>query len=603
MSNFTVDRTIFNDLYCSLFEKVVENQTIIDYAQKAIVKDSKISVRSVSPYRKTQVNFLNGNQFYGDINEQCQFNGSGRYLWESDGSLFEGDFLRPNVIEGRGSFKFRNSVASTGFSRFCGSFANDMYHGKGQLTNYFFKYNGNFECDKFHGKGCFKTGIESFNGCFMRGKKVSGMRVYTNGTFTGDFDEKEMRKYGKYQFDNGDSYCGSFLSGQFHGFGEYYWKSCDSTYTGFWKENYRHGLGKLIVNGSRCITNFKHSIKNGPGIVLARNGSIYLSKCMFVNDEFKGCVRIDVNHESIEIVRRLFNLQCESTYGIRIPQFASCIAYLEDKFAISSTTVASIEDDDDEVYPFHLTWFHLNVRHEVIWDFVRRFLSNADQELEFSSISQFIREHVSTFEECYQKYAKYSQQVLGRGENEAAEMTRVGLWQFFRDLRIYQKGSAFNTQAIIENAEKEFNILTINSYDPFEVVSIANFLHYLLYIVLHINRHHAFVFSCAINQRTKNFGLFATMFIIFMREFMPNTSCVMQQEQEQKEPINYGNLSKLIHDDKTFFVNFINIIGGNQMLMQKLSIRDVFKIIEQWRNNIDFSDGKQLFKNIVIKYS
>lgn len=589
MSNFTADRSIFNDIYCSLFEKVVDDKEVIDYTQKAIVKDSKITVRSVSPYQKTQINFLNGNQFYGDINEQCQFNGCGRYLWESDGSLFEGDFMRPNVIEGRGTFKFRNSGASsTGFSRYCGSFANGKYHGKGQLTNYFFKYNGNFECDKFHGKGSLKTGIESFDGCFMSGKKVSGRRVYSNGTFTGDFDEKEMRKYGKYQYDNGDSYCGSFLSGQFHGFGEYCWKACDSTYTGFWRENFRHGLGKLIVNGTRCITNFKHSIKNGPGIVQARDGSIYLSKCMFANDEFKGCVRIDVNHESIEIVRRLFNLQCESAYGV--PYFASRIAYLEDKFAFSSTT-ASIEE---AVYPFHLTWFHLDVRHEIIWDFVTRFLSNAEKELEFSSISQFIKEHVSSFEELYQKYAKYSQIVLGRAENEASEMTRVGLWQFFRDLRIYQKGSTYNTQAIIENAEKEFNILTINSYDPFEVVSIANFLHYLLYIVLHINRHHAFVLSCAINQRTKIFGLFATMFVIFVREFMPNTSSVMQQEQEQKEQANYGNLSKLIHDDKTFFVNFVNILGGAQSLMRKLSIRDVFNFIERWRNNIDYLDGKLL---------
>lgn len=585
MSN--VDRSIFNEIYCSLFEKVVENQTVIDYAQKAIVKDSKITVRSVSPYKKTQINFLNGNQFYGDINEQCQFSGSGRYLWESDGSLFEGDFLRPNVIEGRGSFKFRNSVPSTGYSRYCGSFANDMYHGKGQLTNYFFKFNGHFECNKFHGKGCFKTGIESFDGCYMRGKKVSGMRVYSNGTFTGDYDEKEMRKYGKYQYDNGDSYCGSFLSGQFHGFGEYCWKACESTYTGFWKENYRHGLGKLIVNGTRCITNFNHSIKNGPGIVWACNESIYLSKCMFVNDEFKGCVRIDVNHESIEIVRRLFNLQCDSKYGIS--HFASCIAYLEDKFAISSTTSVEEDADTDDVYPFHLTWFHLNVRHEVIWNFVKRFSSNADEELEFSSISQFIKEHVSTFEECYGKYANFSQQVLGKEENE---MTRVGLWQFFRDLGIYQKGSAFNTQVIIENAEREFNILTINSYDPFEVVSIANFLHYLLYIVLHINRHHAYVLSCAINQRTKIFGLFATMFVIFMREFMMNTSSSVMQ---QKEQVNYyGNLSKLIHDDKTFFVNFINIIGGAKILVRTLSIRDVFIIIERWRDNLDYSDGKRL---------
>lgn len=146
-----VRQSILNDLYRSLFEKVVVDQTIIDFSQQAIVKESKITVRSVSPYRKTQINFLNGNQFYGDTNEQCRMSGSGRYLWV-DGSLYEGDFMRPNIIEGRGTLKFQNRGASSTTGRYCGSFMDGMYHGKGQLTNYFFKYSGNFECDKFHGR-------------------------------------------------------------------------------------------------------------------------------------------------------------------------------------------------------------------------------------------------------------------------------------------------------------------------------------------------------------------------------------------------------------------------------------------------------------------
>lgn len=64
---------------------------------------------------------------------------------------------------------------------------------------------------------------------------------------------------------------------------------------------------------------------------------------------------------------------------------------------------------------------------------------------------------------------------------------------------------------------------------------------------------------------------------------------------QQKEQVNYyGNLSKLIHDDKTFFVNFINIIGGAKILVRTLSIRDIFIIIERWRDNLDYSDGKRL---------
>lgn len=142
-----VKQSIFNDLYRSLFEKVIEDQMIIDYAQQAVVKESKISVRSVEPYQKTKIKFLNGNQFYGDINEQCRISGNGRYLW-LDGSLYEGGFMRPNLIEGCGSFKFQNHGAS---GRYCGNFADGMYHGRGHLTHNLFKFSGNFESGKFHG--------------------------------------------------------------------------------------------------------------------------------------------------------------------------------------------------------------------------------------------------------------------------------------------------------------------------------------------------------------------------------------------------------------------------------------------------------------------
>lgn len=231
---------------------------------------------------------------------------------------------------------------------------------------------------------------------------------------------------------------------------------------------------------------------------------------------------------------------------------------------------------ESPIYPFHISWFELDVKHEAIWDFVKPFNTNKEQE--FESISQLIKEHKNIFEECYRKYSRISQNLLGRVENHTAKMTRVGLWQFFRDLGIYKKNSLYNTQTILDDAEREFNIMTINSNDPFEVVSIANFLHYILFVLLHINRHHTFVLSCAINQRSKIFGLFATMSVIFIREFMPST-----MQQQEHEAINNLNLTKLIQEDKNFFVNFINIIGG--VREHKLTIRDVFRVVEDWRES------------------
>ncbi|KAG5670275.1 hypothetical protein PVAND_000552 [Polypedilum vanderplanki] len=468
-------KSVYDDIYCSMFEKVIQEQMLINYSQKVIAKESKLSVRSVTPYTKTQINFLNGNQFYGDINE-CRMTGNGRYLWANDDSIYEGEFSRPNVIEGRGTLKFRDastssssSLSSTGFSRYCGNFVNGMYHGKGQLINYFFKYNGNFECDKFHGKGKLECGIESFDGCFKNGKRVSGKRIYINGIFMGDYDENEMRKYGKYNFNNGDCYCGAFKNGLFDGYGRYIWASSSNyesvSYCGEWKEHYRHGLGMLnLLNGTRCTTIFIRGEKNGSGIVWAANNKFYLSKVMFANDEFIDCKQISINQENIALIRSLFDTN--ELQKLSSTEFDAIIMLLEDKY--STITELNKNNNGDGIklltYPFHLNWFDLHVEeHDAIWEFVKKF-PNTNKQQEFTSIVQFIREHANTFREFYRKYAEYSNKVLfEQQEINNNVMKRIGLWQFFRDLRLYEKSSLYNIQQMIEDAENEFNILTFDT--------------------------------------------------------------------------------------------------------------------------------------------
>jgi hypothetical protein len=579
-------KSVYDDIYCSMFEKVIEEQMIINYSQKVVAKDSKLSVRSVTPYTKTQINFLNGNQFYGDMSE-CRMTGNGRFLWAHDGSLYEGEFSRANVIEGRGTLKFRDAAAasssssssSTGFSRYCGSFVNGMYHGRGQLINYFFKYNGNFECDKFHGKGNLKCGIESFDGCFASGKRLSGKRIYINGTFTGDFDEHETRRHGRYNFDNGDCYCGAFKNGLFDGYGEYMWASSSSSsshyesssYCGYWKENHRQGLGMLnLLNGTRCTTIFEGGVKDGSGVVWAANNTIHLSKAMFASDEFIDCKQIVINQENIGIIRRLFD--ASELQKMSCAEFVASVAMLEANYSV--TTAKSRGDEGEEcmellTYPFHLNWFDLHVEHDAIWEFVRK-IPNTNKQQEFTSIVQFVREHASTFGELYRQYAEYSTRALLKNRNGGGELTRVGLWQLFRDLRVYKKSALYNTQRMIEAAETDFNILTFDSHNPFEVVSLANFLHYLLYVVLQINKHHAFMLSAAINQRSRIFGVFATMCALFVRDFLLPV-----------QPACSGMIPRLIQEDKTFLIKFIDSVITKSRCQQQLSIRDIFRMVDE----------------------
>lgn len=543
-----------DDLYCSMFENVIEDQMLINYSQKVVAKESKLSVRSVTPYTKTQVNFLNGNQFFGDINE-CRMNGNGRYLWADDGSLYEGEFKRPNVIEGQGAFKFRNQDKQTGSSKYCGSFVDGSYHGKGQLTNSFFKYDGNFDHGKFHGKGNLKSGLESFDGNFSNDKKICGKRVYVDGIFVGDFHDDGTRRFGKYEFENGDVYFGSFDAGKFSGYGEYFW-SCkintEVSYAGQWRSGYRDGLGVLKVDGTTCVTVFHKNLKTGPAVAKARNGRVFASTKMFQNDEFLGCTEIDIQQDNIETLRKLIN-----PTELNVDSFIKTVKELVDEPRNSQQKV---------VYPFHVNWFHMEVQHIAIWDFVKQF-PDTNQDQEFTSIQQTITEFIPIFEEVYNRYKNFSSTAVVK---DPPSLLRVGLWQLMHDLELFKKSERFNSREILEEADREFNIFSLDPDDGFESVSIAQMVQYVMYITLFVNKHHDYVLSCAINQRSKVFGLFGTMLVIFVREFL----CPMKSFN--------GMIPKLMQENPAFYTSFLNTIDLKHH--RDLSVRDVFKIFETWQN-------------------
>lgn len=547
-------KRIGDDLYCTMLVHVIEDQMLINYSEKVITNESKLSVRSITPYTKTQVNFLNGNQFFGDMNE-CRITGNGRYLWGEDESLYEGEFKLPNVIHGQGSFKFQNRQKSKGFSKYCGCFSNGKPEGKGQLTNYFFKFNGHFEQDKFHGRGSIVSGLESFDGLFEYDQKIYGKRVYSDGFFTGDFNDDETRKFGKYEFDNGDVYLGSFEDGKFSGFGEYSWaweNSIVGKYKGHWRNNYRDGLGMIKINEMICITLFRKNYKNGPAILWAKNGKVYASNKMFEHDIFLSCEEIDINQQNFGILRKLMNLE-----KLRLECFNAMLALLLKDFG------KRIE----VLYPYHVCWLDLKVEHAAIWDFVRVY-PGTNKEQEFSSIRQVVKEHFNAFQCLHSWYGSYSSNF---DEKDGVGLLRIGLWQFMRDLELFKKSPLFNTQEILDEADRELDIFSMNPYDPFEVVPISSLAHYLMYLTLYMNKHHDYVWSCAMEQRSKVFGLFATMFIIFLREFLYPLLATKSFE---------GMIPKLIQDDRTLFIKLRKILNTKNL---KLTIRDVFKVIELWK--------------------
>lgn len=541
-------KKIRQDAFCTMFESAIEEHILINYEQKVVAKESKLSVRSVEPYTKTQVDFRNGNQFFGDMNE-CRMTGSGRYLWANDGSLYEGEFNRSNVIEGRGEFKFRNADG-TGSSRYSGAFMDGKFHGKGQLTNYFFKFNGNFDQDKFNGKGNLKCGVESFDGMFSMDKKICGKRIYATGAFVGDFNEDETRKFGKYEFSNGDVYCGSFEHDMFSGFGEYTWLTGSSStckYVGNWRNNLREGLGTIKTDSTTCVAVFHKNLKTGAGIVQSNDGRIYASTEMFHMDEFIGCFEVEAPREAVPALRQLLNMEVKT--------FKSLLDKLVSKYGVEAA----------EVYPFHTCWFNLKVNHSAIWKFVSQFPGTCNEH-EFTSIEQTLRELEGKLNQLFRKYADFSTKATGKHD---FGLLRIGLWQMMRDLEFHRKNATFNSQEILNEADREFNILTLNSDDPFEIVPMSTFVQYLLFITLYTNEHHDYISAYAVHQRSSTFGLFASMFVIVFREFFFPLL---------KQPLS-GMIPRIIHDDRTFLTNFMIIINPGS---RKLSIRDVFGFIQLW---------------------
>lgn len=552
---------IRQDIYCTLFEQAIEDHVLINYEQKVVAKESKLSVRSVEPYTKTQVNFLNGNQFFGDMND-CQMTGNGRYLWADDGTSYEGEFNRPNVIEGRGTFKFKNAD-KTGCSRYSGIFVDGKFHGKGQLTNNFFKFTGNFDQNRLNGKGHLKCGIESFDGKFAMDKKVCGKRAYTTGVFVGDFNDDETRKFGKYEFDNGDAYCGSFERDMFSGFGEYTWRTESGSvckYVGTWKNNLREGLGTIKIDAIVCVAIFHKNLKTGAGIILSKDGRVYAANEMFYRDEFIGCFEVQFTSESLPTLRKLLNME-----GLQVKSFKSLLGEVLAK----NVTKAA------EVSPFHTCWFNLNVNHDAIWKFILQF-PKTDMEHEFASIEQTIRELEGQLTQLYQKYGDFSSKATGK---HATSMARLGLWQMVRELGLFRKSATFNSQKILDQAEIEFNILTLKSDDPLEIVPVSSFVQYVLFITLFTNKHHDYISAHAVHQRSTTFGLFASMFVIMLRDFFFPLL---------KQPLG-GLIPRIVNDDSQFLTNFLTIIN---LEGQKLSIRNVFGFIEQWKSNQSINPQK-----------
>jgi hypothetical protein len=188
----------------------------------------------------------------------------GQTTLENSSLAFNGQF-KGNKANGIGMVKIANGL-------YIGEWAENLYHGYGRfikpnLTIYegfFYKgirkglgieifpkgdvYIGEFRDDAKHGLGLYFFGKGGFYyGFFIKGKREGfGILIDRHGLEVYRGNWKESRKWGRgiEHFPTGAKYDGFFVNGKREGCGmmEY---SKQLTYIGTWKENKKHGFGKL----------------------------------------------------------------------------------------------------------------------------------------------------------------------------------------------------------------------------------------------------------------------------------------------------------------------------------------------------------------------
>lgn len=412
-----------------------------------------------------------------------------------------------NQLQGQGILTFPNN------SNYEGNFEDGLYNGEGVFKNqdHQLLYKGEFKHGLPHGKGFLRNGNTNiFDGEFGYGKKISGVSSYEHGMFIGEYDDNQYRKCGKYYFTKPRTvYTGSFFKGLPHGVGQFDWNNQNDSqtlvtvitemYKGSWKVGMKHGLGILQWNQMTLMTLWIENLKQGPGLLIARNGDIFVSYQMFKDDQYLGSKKVYLNYEKVGLVQNMLNTK----------------HFDKDRFNLLIKDLIKKSREISDLTPFHLPDYQIELHTTPIYNFIANILSTnglqTSPEQEFKSVNQVIVDQYFTLHEIFLTYSCFKTSNI---DGRSVVMNRLGLWQFLRDLGF--GSSEISISDLIFAAEKEFQIIVLNSNDFREPVYFCNFLKYLLYITMLLNETEKNQ-KVAIDAKPPFFGYFATMFLIFLK--------------------------------------------------------------------------------------
>lgn len=271
------------------------------YMTENILDISKYLSPEIKTYEMKPVEFIGGNVYRGNWNENAEMQGYGQYYLKEEKVLAEGVWKEGCLIFAR--------VFLPNGDLYEGEFQNSVYNGKGKLvTNNGEIYEGNF----INGE---KNGLCSY--LFPDGTVYNGLIL--NGFFDGE---------GNIKWNNGIQYKGNFSRSTLTGFGVMTNLEGDK-YIGFFDKNYMNGQGKFYFdNGDFYEGNFQEGKRNGKGKYIINDGLIYegewaddlmngFGKIEFKNKNFK-CIFRNGEISEISLIKKIYNHYNEDNYDYKL---------------------------------------------------------------------------------------------------------------------------------------------------------------------------------------------------------------------------------------------------------------------------------------------
>ena len=172
----------------------------------------------------------------GCVSGDCQ-NGWGK--WEDDNGYYDG-FWKNGKKDGYGMYKW------TGIGKYIGNWSNGNMTGYGvYLADNKDNVVGEYLNGELNGKGYTVTGDTCEQGVYSNGQLVTSHTFVTNNVTTGCTAGDCVNKYGRYKWDNGDSFTGFWLNGRMY-MGTYAFASGDK-YSGMFNSNNEFdGMGRFF---------------------------------------------------------------------------------------------------------------------------------------------------------------------------------------------------------------------------------------------------------------------------------------------------------------------------------------------------------------------